>query len=215
MITETGTLPRPELTGFADRLEAVRKHHGRATGRPNLLRHAFAMELGLSPPRYRRYERGEVQPPLEALEAIRRLTGISLDWLIAGLPRGNDPVADQVVSIGDRLRWARELQEPWLNSCAAVMNVAPELWTLYETDRTPLPVETAAEFAHRFSVSLDYLYRGLLDGVAPRVRKALEERHPTLRVATLQACTDTATDDDNMCPEGCGTPARGANEPAQ
>ena len=44
----------------------------------------FASDLGLEPPRYRKYERGESMPPLDVLAAIVRTTGRSLDWLMLG-----------------------------------------------------------------------------------------------------------------------------------
>jgi hypothetical protein len=83
-------------------------------------------------------------------------------------------------SVGDRLRWARETQEPWLNSCAEVMNIEPSLWAEYEAGTALLPWPVAEEFAHRFSVSVDYLFVGALDGIAPLLRNVLLQAHPEL-----------------------------------
>lgn len=44
----------------------------------------FAEELGISSPRYRKYERGESMPPLDVLEDIARITERSLDWILSG-----------------------------------------------------------------------------------------------------------------------------------
>lgn len=165
----------------------------------------FARELGVPHARYGRYERAEVEPPLQMLRDIRMLTGISLDWLVADLPEGVRTLLDaaRTISIGQRLRWARETQEPWLNACAAVMHIPAQQWERYEQDDDGLPVEVAMEFAHRFSVSLDYLYAGKLAGVAPAVMKTLLARHPELRgvekrePAPPEGGTSTATDDGN------------------
>lgn len=168
---------------FGGRLEAARRHYGTQTGRPQLSRTDFAEDLGVQAARYRRYERGETEPPLLMLEKIRRLTGVSLDWLIAGQAQGSDAkmaTPHRNVTIGERLRWARETQEPWVPSVAAVMQVTAEQWRAYEENREPLPIETAIEFAHRFSVSLDFLLAGDLKGVAAPVLSALLQAHPEL-----------------------------------
>lgn len=44
----------------------------------------FASDLGIESPRYRKYERGEIMPPLDVLDGIVRLTERSLDWLLLG-----------------------------------------------------------------------------------------------------------------------------------
>jgi Helix-turn-helix len=182
--TEPSHVIKQRVVGFPERLEAVRRHYGHSIGKARLSTEEFAKKIGLQAARYRRYERGETDPPLTALESIRRMTGISLDWLVCGLNVGAAVVGapqPDPITVGARLRWARETQEPWLNSCAAVMNVPPDLWTQYENDEVPLPVDVATEFSHRFSVSLDYLYRGALGSVAPPVMAVLLERHPELR----------------------------------
>lgn len=44
----------------------------------------FANDLGIEPPRYRKYERGESVPPLDVLEDIARITERNTDWLLFG-----------------------------------------------------------------------------------------------------------------------------------
>jgi transcriptional regulator with XRE-family HTH domain len=172
---------------FGKRLETARRHYGSRVGKPHITRTDFAKLMGLDRARYGRYERGETEPPLRVLEAIRRTGGISLDWLITGLQVGEQPNSvTRQISVGDRLRWARETQEPWLNACAAVMGVNAPTWQSYEEDTVALPVDKAVEFAHRFSVTLDYLYRGSLDGVAEAVVEALLRAHPELAPAAPQ-----------------------------
>ena len=46
----------------------------------------FAVTIGLKPETYRRYERGETEPNINTLSKIRQVTGINLNFLIAGEP---------------------------------------------------------------------------------------------------------------------------------
>lgn len=178
------TMPRtePALVAFGSRLEVIRRRFGRATDRSRLSMSDFAAELGVTAARYRRYERGEAQMPYAVLAELRRLTGASLDWLIADMTPGQDPTTETSnrSTVGQRLRWARETQEPSADTCAAFMRIAAADWVRYERDDLSLPLEVAREFAHRFSVTLDYLYDGRLIGVAPVVEQALVDKHPQL-----------------------------------
>lgn len=79
------TLPTPMkrhnarlMRDFGRRLRAARL----ATGYVDAA--DFAADLGVQPPRYRKYERGESMPPPALLDAIVHMTGQSLDWLILG-----------------------------------------------------------------------------------------------------------------------------------
>lgn len=73
-----------ERQAFATRLRALRQSYGISIGEPGLSQEEFAKRLGLQGETYRRYERSETEPPLRVLSAVRRLTGISLNSLIAG-----------------------------------------------------------------------------------------------------------------------------------
>lgn len=66
------------MKGFGRRLRAARITAGYEEAAD------FAEDLGIEPPRYRKYERGESMPPLDVLEDIRRITERSLDWLLIG-----------------------------------------------------------------------------------------------------------------------------------
>ena len=63
---------------FALRLKAVRK----AAGFQHMM--TFARELGIEPEAYRRWERGETEPGIANLSKITEITGVSLDFLVAG-----------------------------------------------------------------------------------------------------------------------------------
>jgi transcriptional regulator with XRE-family HTH domain len=68
---------------FAARLELARQYYGQKTGR-RVTVPEFARTLGVPPVRYRRIARGEVEPPIAMLRAVRVGIGLSLDWLIDG-----------------------------------------------------------------------------------------------------------------------------------
>lgn len=68
----------PHRRAFATRLEAARIAAGYETMRE------FSEALGVAEARYRRWEAAETEPDLFHLQRIARLTGVSLDILIAG-----------------------------------------------------------------------------------------------------------------------------------
>jgi transcriptional regulator with XRE-family HTH domain len=93
------------------------------------------------------------------------------------------PMEAMTITVGQRLRWVRQAQEPNPAIFARVMGVSAKQWWKWEHDEERLPVEKAAEAAHRLSVTLDYLYLGRLDIPAPRVLQDLLNRHPELSSA--------------------------------
>jgi transcriptional regulator with XRE-family HTH domain len=93
---------RSELSGFAARLRSVRRAYAEAVDRPDMTPAEFACRLEVPAMAYVSYEQGRKNPPLAALAALHRCTGVSLDWLVAdadpesghpwpgGLRRGGD-----------------------------------------------------------------------------------------------------------------------------
>lgn len=77
---------------FAAALRAARLKYGKETGQGEITQKEFAQMLGISgdrpEERYRLYESAKRSPPLWILAALRRVTGFSLDDLIAQLPAG-------------------------------------------------------------------------------------------------------------------------------
>lgn len=73
-------------------LREARIRYGRESGQGEITQKAFAQMLGISgerpEERYRLYESAKREPPLWILSAVRRVTGYSLDDLIAQLPPG-------------------------------------------------------------------------------------------------------------------------------
>jgi transcriptional regulator with XRE-family HTH domain len=178
--------PEELTSGFARRLRHVRAAYGASIGQPELSQADFvrALNLDVQAGAYRRYDNGKIEPPMAVLAAIRRLTGISLDYLVCGMGNGMDDLAKpshQAVTTGTRLRWAREQLEPSVAAIANVFAVSPGQWVRYEDGTDALPLTVAVEVAQRFGVTLDYLYRGILtDGMEPRLLEALILAHPEL-----------------------------------
>jgi transcriptional regulator with XRE-family HTH domain len=146
-------------------------------GNPTISGQAFADVLGIKHSTWSRYERGETEPSLDVLARLFQVTGISLTWLIVG--RGEDN-QQPGITVGDRLRWLREAHEPYADSAAALMGVSPEKWQAFEENADNLPLNIAQQVAQRYAATLDYLYRGRMDGIAPAVRVALLNAHPEL-----------------------------------
>jgi transcriptional regulator with XRE-family HTH domain len=216
----TSRKPGNWLRGFGERLRRVREAHGYMTGRHDLTQYEFADDLGIPRATYGRYDRGEVNPSMEMLERIRRVTGISLDFLVCNTRNGFDGMTlrdpNKPITVGERLTWARETQWPWIERVARVMGVTPLQWQRWEEDLERLPSGKAREFAHRFSVSEAYLYEGRLTGIGDRVLTELLRAHPELQIAvpapplaagndSIQAApaagdTDTATAENRTGP---------------
>lgn len=179
-----------ERKAFACRLRALRQAYGARTGYIGLTAHDFAKLLGISGARYGRYERGELNPPFNILLTIRRLTGVSLCMLMAGERNGDDTIiapeglSDGDYGVGDRLRMVREILEPSLLKAAIVMRVEAATWAEWENGAVVPPISKMAEFSHqfgdRYNLGLDFLYRGILDGVKKELVTELTARNPLL-----------------------------------
>jgi transcriptional regulator with XRE-family HTH domain len=71
-----------ELRTLGERLAMVRRTYGENIDLPNLEPNLFAVLLGASAFTYESYERGEREPTVGFLVALRKKTGVSLDWLL-------------------------------------------------------------------------------------------------------------------------------------
>jgi len=165
---------------------------------------SFSRLLGYAENRYRRYESGESAVPVELLARIRKLTGLSLDWLVMGQPPGFTITGSQpdYHATAERLRWSREVLEASIDKAARLMGIGATLWEAYENGSTPLPLEVAREFSLRFFVSLDFLYDGRTEGVHPLILAELVKQHPELIPAQVRA--DKASRGSRSGPVGGG-----------
>jgi transcriptional regulator with XRE-family HTH domain len=178
------------LAAIARRLRAVRLAHGARKGIRDYKVAAFAEELGLKIERLSRYERGERSAPIPVLVKIHEVTGVSLDVLLGAatrsphemiLPQG---LADGEYSVGERLAMVRKVLEPSIAKAATAMEVSVETWSLWEAGAEIPPISTMIEFCRQFGdihrLGLDFLYRGILTGIAAPMAKELLRLHPRL-----------------------------------
>jgi transcriptional regulator with XRE-family HTH domain len=167
---------------FSRRLSAVRLAFGVATGRKNLSRADFAGLLGLETPAYTRYERGETEPAIKVLAAIRRLTGITLDYLVADEDTGVTPSDINIectATFAERLCWVRKLADLNVTKAAKEMKVSRDTYQKWEAGREPMPDAKLAEFADRFKIAMTFLQQGLPKELPPDVLARLRRDHPT------------------------------------
>jgi transcriptional regulator with XRE-family HTH domain len=75
-------------TILGERFAAVRRAYGESIDLPNLGSAVFAALLGVPVFTYASYECGEAEPTVGFLLALRKKTGISLDWLLERTDRG-------------------------------------------------------------------------------------------------------------------------------
>jgi transcriptional regulator with XRE-family HTH domain len=147
-----------------------------------------AAALQMQKMRYHRYENGEAEPSLGSLVAMRYVLNISLDALIPDDPEllsqlkqfrsiaEGDPSA-----IGARLRCIREVfYGPHRQHMARRLNVKPAEWAAWETGHEEPPVHRMREFAHRFFVTLDFVYSGDMSGINGELREDLLRLYPAL-----------------------------------
>jgi transcriptional regulator with XRE-family HTH domain len=71
-----------ELKLLGERIARVRQSYGEDINLPDLAPNLFAVLLGASSSIYESYERGEREPTVDFLVALRKKTGVSLDWLL-------------------------------------------------------------------------------------------------------------------------------------
>ena len=71
-----------ELKQLGERIARVRHMYGENIDLPNLESTLFAVLVGVSVFTYESYERGEKEPTVDFLVALRKKTGVSLDWLL-------------------------------------------------------------------------------------------------------------------------------------
>jgi transcriptional regulator with XRE-family HTH domain len=71
-----------ELKMLGERIARVRQTYGNNIDLPNLGPNQFAVLLGASAITYESYERGQKEPTVDFLVALRKKTGVSLDWLL-------------------------------------------------------------------------------------------------------------------------------------
>jgi transcriptional regulator with XRE-family HTH domain len=179
------------LAPVARRMRAARLAYGAKIGVDNYTIVSFAKALGLKSERLSRYERGERSMPISILMKLHKLTGVSLNTLLAGttppemtmmiMPQG---LADGEYTVGDRLYMVRKLLEPSVDKVADLMEVPVDTWRSWERGAEIPPVSTMIEFCRQFGdlhrLGLDFLYRGKLTGIATEMRTELLRRYPRL-----------------------------------
>lgn len=71
-----------DLPRLGERLAAIRRAYSDNIDLPNLESTLFATLLRIPAATYHSYERGQTEPTVTFLIALRRRTGVSLDWLL-------------------------------------------------------------------------------------------------------------------------------------
>jgi len=91
--------------------------------------------------------------------------------------RVNDlPTTMRPEAAAPRIRAARDaLGLTQVDICRAI-RVDKSAWSKYEGGKRPLPDTVAYRFAERFGVTMDFLYRGRLDGIDEPLRGEIFNR---------------------------------------
>ena len=169
---------------FGKRLEALRLYHGARSGRPDLDMMGMAALLEIEPERYRRYERGETEPPIWLLEKICRVAGVSVDRLIG--PQASVKVegrvsSELVAAVAKRLRAARAAMAEHVKTdlhFAKLCDASVQDFGDWLDGKTLPGPHSMTLLCERTGLCLDWIYRGdysgLKKGIAIRLRAILE-----------------------------------------
>lgn len=186
----TGTNPAKvaSLKALGARLRRLRLAYAAQMRQFEITPTQMARVLGVEDERYRTWERGLREPPLWILVKLRELTGISIDTLLTGtFSHDTDLISFSSAeeykrgqAMAERIHRVRELKEPDVEKAAEVMGVRLDRWLRWEAGLEPPTLSKLAEFAGRFSVSLDFLYAGRLVGVDRNFQDEVISRHPEL-----------------------------------
>lgn len=86
-----------------------------------------------------------------------------------------------LVEMGERLRWARELVEPNRMRFARKMEMDHTTVRSYEIGLRSPNIAVLYRICHSLRISFDYLFYGSLSGVDGELAVLLAEQHPELR----------------------------------
>lgn len=187
-MTEAETPKTAVLQALGLRLRRLRKAYGASIHQPGFSMAEMARVLGVVEERYRTWERGLREPPLWILLKLKHLTGYSIDTLLTGVVSPPDTGIypedaedyERGQQMAGRICWVRQAFEPDIEKAAEMMGVRLDVWTRWELGLERPPLLKLAEFAGRFSVSLDFLYSGRPVGVDRALLELLIEQHPEL-----------------------------------
>lgn len=84
---------------FAHNLTLARKRYGISVGDAEITQAAVAGLLGMEPERYRKYERGEREPPLDVLVMLSRFYTCSVDELLGLEPTRLEPCEAELLAM--------------------------------------------------------------------------------------------------------------------
>src|SRR4051812_11753964 len=132
-----------------------------------------------------------VDPPLDAPSYpsdIRRMS--------SGRPKKSDAQRDWERSVGLRLRWVREAADWSQEYTAKKLEINQQWLSQYERGIRAVDPWVALRFCARMRTTLDYVYRGRLEGTHHTLMRLLLEAHPELNQKPNH--TETGTDRDRL-----------------
>jgi transcriptional regulator with XRE-family HTH domain len=99
------------------------------------------------------------------------------------VPRAPIPEAASIVQrqAGERMKWVRQAAGLTQKEVGDLIGVASNTVTSWEKGKNAVLAYYAIKFCNVFKVSLDYLFRGSLQGVDGELAVFLVEMHPELR----------------------------------
>ena len=81
------------------------------------------------------------------------------------------------LAVGQRLRWVRLMTGKTQEEVATAVG-AQGRWSRWENGLRVIPVREALQVCRRLQISMDYIYRGHLTGVHPKLATRLYAEYP-------------------------------------
>jgi transcriptional regulator with XRE-family HTH domain len=128
-----------------------------------------------------------VDPPLDAPPYPSDIKRMS-----SGRPKKSDAQRDWERKVGLRLRWVREAADWSQEYTAQKLEINQQWLSQYERGIRAVDPWVALRFCARMRTTLDYVYRGRLEGSHPSLVRLLLEAHPELNQKPTH--TETGTD---------------------
>lgn len=128
--------------------------------------------------------------------AASALDSVSGGGFVAGMGKPQSIVTPEEMEwrkkCGQRLAWVREIAGYSQEELASFFDIGQQAISSYERGARALDPYFVLRFCVRFRASLDYVYRGKLEGVHPVLAKLLVAAHPELNQPTNR--TETGMD---------------------
>lgn len=117
----------------------------------------IAQQLGVNRSTYGEYERGKIMPPIDKLEQLARLFGVSPASLM-GWDKVAEETMDKPVDLAAQIKQLRETKNITMEEISEELHIPLNLLEEYESGTRKIPYSVIKKMAKFFNVDLVHLY---------------------------------------------------------